>query len=167
MTILKPTLISLTNELIDLQKLLEESGGELPLELEIRMSEVLAEDSKKILSYTNVLNSYEQEIVYVKARIQEAKEYIQRLEKMQEKLLGIAKKAIDMRGGERLVGEMGRCIFLRKSTFVEVNCEATDLPIEAQRISVEPDKTVLKALLQEGAEIPGCRLVEKTNPVWK
>lgn len=162
----KPTLISITGELLDLQKVIEENGGELPLELETRMSEVLAEDKKKVLGYCNVLSSYDQEITFVKERVREAQEYIKRLERMQNKLLDIAKTAIHLRG-ERLEGEMGRIIYIKKSTSVEVNIEASDLPIEFQRINVEADKIALKTALQENVEIDGVKLVVKESCVWK
>lgn len=163
----KPTLISITGELLDLQRILEENSGELPVELEMKMSEVLAEDKKKVTAYTNVLSSYDQEITFVKERIREATEYIKRLERMQEKLLDIAHHAIDLRGGEALEGEMGRKIYLRKSTSVEVLAHPELLPIDCQRIKIEADKTAIKAKLLEGETVEGCKLIETQNIIWK
>lgn len=162
----KPTLISITGDVLDLQKILEENGGELPVELEMKMSEVLAEDKKKITAYTNILSSYDSEITFVQERVREAKEYIQRLEKMKDKLLEIAKYAIHLRG-ENLEGDYGRRIFLRKSTRVEVDVPPESLPPECTTLTITPNKIILKGLLQEGAQIEGVKLVESESVLWK
>ena len=60
-------------------------------------------------------------------------------------------------------------ISYRTSKSVEVEEEALhDLPAEYLRYKEpEPDKTAIKKALQEGAEIPGCRLVENTSIIIK
>jgi hypothetical protein len=54
----------------------------------------------------------------------------------------------------------------RKSESVEV---FGDVPQQYQRVKtvVEPDKTLIKQDLKAGAEIPGCRLIEKQNLLIK
>lgn len=163
---IKPTLISITNELVDLQKTLEDSGGELSLELELKMAEVLAQDLKKITSYTNVLNSYQMEIAFVQERIKDAQEYIKKLQRMQEKLLEIAGKAIEIRG-ENLEGDYGRKIYTRKSSYVDISVEPTELPIEYQKMTIEPNKALIKEKILAGEEVPGCQIKERTNINWK
>lgn len=52
----------------------------------------------------------------------------------------------------------------RKSTAVEVDDGAT-LPESLQRVTVTPDKKAIGDALKAGAEVPGCRLVERVNLV--
>ena len=58
-----------------------------------------------------------------------------------------------------------RCaVSFRKSETVEVN-DIAHIPAELMRVKTtyEPDKMTIKALLKDGKEIEGCRLVEKLN----
>lgn len=59
----------------------------------------------------------------------------------------------------------GRCaVSFRRSEQVEV-LDVDKIPLEylVETITVKPDKTTIKALLKEGREISGCRLVENLN----
>jgi hypothetical protein len=56
----------------------------------------------------------------------------------------------------------------RKSTAVEVDEGAADrLPSGLLRISVSPDKTAIRKVLDAGHEVEGCRLVQRTALVVK
>lgn len=58
-----------------------------------------------------------------------------------------------------------RCaVSFRKSERVEVD-DVDSLPAElkTQKITFDPDKKAIKALLKEGKEVSGCRLVESLN----
>lgn len=63
----------------------------------------------------------------------------------------------------------GRCaVTFRKSEQVEI-MDADKIPLEylVTNVEVKPDKKTIKALLKEGQEISGCRLVENLNPQIK
>lgn len=58
-----------------------------------------------------------------------------------------------------------RCaVSFRKSEKVEVD-DVDSLPAElkTQKVTFDPDKKAIKALLKEGKEVSGCRLVESLN----
>jgi hypothetical protein len=63
----------------------------------------------------------------------------------------------------------GRCaVTFRKSEQVEVlDVEKIPLKYLVETVEVKPDKKTIKALLKEGQEISGCRLVENLNPQIK
>ena len=66
-------------------------------------------------------------------------------------------------GGERF--STSKCaISFRKSTRLEV-LEPENLPkaLIVETISTKPDANAIKALLKNGMEVPGCRLVENLN----
>ena len=59
----------------------------------------------------------------------------------------------------------GRCaVSFRKSEQVEI-LDVEKIPLEylVETVEVKPDKKTIKALLKEGQEISGCRLVENLN----
>ena len=53
----------------------------------------------------------------------------------------------------------------RKSSSVEVFCDANDLPKEFKSVKVTEtaDKTAIKKALQSGEQIDGCAIIEKYN----
>ena len=53
----------------------------------------------------------------------------------------------------------------RRSTAVEIDCDASELPEDYCRIRCEADKAAIKAALAAGEEIKGARLVSRTNLV--
>lgn len=58
-----------------------------------------------------------------------------------------------------------RCaVSFRKSEKVEVD-DVDSLPAElkTQKVTFDPDKKAIKALLKEGKEVSGCRLIESLN----
>lgn len=55
----------------------------------------------------------------------------------------------------------------RNSTSCVVNIDATQLPVQFQKVKVEPDKTGLKEFIKAGNTIAGVELVNKKNMVIK
>lgn len=54
---------------------------------------------------------------------------------------------------------------IRRSSFVDVACDAESLPIEYQRrkVTVTADKTALKKALQDGERIPGVMMAKRES----
>lgn len=175
----KPTLISLSHELLDLTRqredILIEAQGLITVEneamiseLEFRIKSLLVQNKDKVTNYVGFLDSLEIEMAYCKQKVEEVQRYVKRLENTKEWLENTAKMVIESTG-KPLLGNFGNRISLRKSKSVQINCPVDSLPEEYKRIktTVEADKKSLKEDLEAGVEIEGVSIVEKSSVQWK
>jgi hypothetical protein len=66
--------------------------------------------------------------------------------------------------GEKVKTEYAT-VYRMKTSSVEVECEPEELPVAYQRITVEPNKTELKAAIKAGCYIENVSIVEKQSLV--
>lgn len=81
-------------------------------------------------------------------------------------MLEVAKSVI-VQTGNRLEGQMGSYISLRKSEQVKVNVDAELLPIEYTRIKLEPNKEKIKIDLKNGISLEFAELITNQSVTYK
>ena len=168
------SLYSLNAEFLELQNKLMIQEGELLPEQEAMIMANLTSTKDKVTDYCLLNASIDHECARVSEQIQQALAYVQKLQGVQKKISLVAMKVLESRNWEPLEGTVGHKISTRKSvsTFVEPgyhNQEGTKLPIELLRTktTMDPDLKLIKAKLEAGEVIEGCRLIEKRNISWK
>lgn len=91
-------------------------------------------------------------------------EQLEKRRKSKEKKMEYLKKMLaDNMNGQKF--STARCaVSFRKSTKLEVlNAEILPKALMVETIKTVPDANAIKALLKNGMEVPGCRLVENLN----
>jgi len=165
-----PSLFSIQSELISLSNQLDQclsEGLEIPIELEEAMSKALFAEGEKIAACCSWFDSVDAELELAELQVKKLREYKKQIEKRRDAILGVAKKAMIVRGIKSLDGEMGRKITLRKSEVVECNTPVEKLDFEYVRTKYEVDISKIKEALKKGESIEGCRLVENKTVSWK
>jgi len=162
----KQSLFNISEEIINVTRQIEDNFGEITQEQEVQLSLLLNESKDKVSSYIHFLKKIDAEKEFVKAQIQEASLYIKRLENTSNRMLEVAKSVI-VQTGNRLEGQMGSYISLRKSEQVKVNVDAELLPIEYTRIKLEPNKEKIKIDLKNGISLEFAELITNQSVTYK
>lgn len=161
----KPSLMAIDKDLSDLLIQIESSEGEITEEQELILSALIEQSQEKVSSYCIVLDRMENEVSFIKEQIKKANEYVSKIENSKKRLEDIALKIINKRGN-RLDGAGGRWINKRKSKSVEIE-NAENLNSYYLRMTVSPDKSLIKKDLEAGFVIEGCSLKENESLSWK
>lgn len=147
----------------EIERLIDEAidseTGEIKSETLLEAAGQLQLDRKeKILGMAAVCKSIRAEI---KAYDEEIKAMRRRKDARVNSLESLKSYMSDnMEAGEKL--KDGRVsIYWQTSTSVKLDVEASELPEEFQRVTVDANKTALKDFLQKGAEVPGASLETK------
>lgn len=165
----KNTLISLTNDtlqILDRIYELEQSGEDVPAELEEALSEALTSQAEKIDRCSRFVSFCKHQQNFLKEQKKKIEAEIKRLETHQEKIKFLAKRVMDMEETNQLRGMEGSLFYLSKSK----SCNVIDenlLPEEFITWEKKIDKRSLLEALKEGREVSGAKIEEKTNVVVK
>jgi hypothetical protein len=160
-----PSLFNIDNELQELINTIQIAEGEITEEQELKLGELIEASAEKVSSYCVVLDRMESEVDFVKDQIKKANEYISKIENSKSRLENIALKIIDKRG-EKLEGSGGRWLNTRKSKSVHIENESA-INSYYMRMTVSPDKTLIKKDLESGLVVEGCSLKENKSLNWK
>jgi hypothetical protein len=131
----------------------ESLEGELPGDLEAKLTAVISASAEKVSNYCLMMDHYDSQINFIDSKIKEANEYKAYLAKQIERMEVVALKVIKSRG-ERLTGTEGRWISTRKSSSVKI-IDPQAIPPDYVRIKIEPDKTAIKKAIDQGELVPG------------
>ena len=159
------SLISLNQEYINILHEIEQNDGLISNEIESNLIKNLNESKDKVSNYCLMLDAIDADIEFCKARINQAKEYVDRLEKKKESLKQIALSVVQSRN-EKLEGNDGRWIGRRKSTSVNI-IDESKIPSFYIKLKPELDKALIKQELSNGNFIEGAELVIKESLTWK
>lgn len=159
------SLIHLNNEYQELLVSIKQNDGEISPELELLLTKNLIESKEKVSNFCLILDAHDNEIEFVKIKISEAKNYIEQLEKIQNRLKSIALQVVESRGS-KLEGNFGRWINKRKSTSVNITDESK-VPAYYLKIKTEIDKALIKADLNNGVVVDGADILTKESLAWK
>lgn len=151
-----PSLIQLNQELIDIMREVETLEGELPGDLEAKLTALISASAEKVSNYCLMMDYYDAQIKLIESRVKEANEYKAYLAKQIERMEIVALKVIKSRG-ERLAGTEGRWISTRKSSSVKI-IDPGILPPDYVRIKIESDKTAIKKAIDQGELVPGAEI---------
>ena len=158
---MKKSLYQITEHHMEIESMLDASGGELTAEMEQLMTINENELKQKSLSYLEFIDDRESFI----QRIDDEIKRLQQLKKTNKNIVDRLKSgllnAVQM-FGEFTTGT--HKIGTRKSTSVHVE-NVDELPNEYKtvKITTTANKTDIKKALQNGVEIAGCELVETKN----
>lgn len=162
---IKPTLLQIDNELLELYQQIDEQSGLLSKEQEEHLEGLITSSKTKVYNYCAFLDHLDNEIDFVKKRIMLAQEYAAKLAKKKQKMLDFTKFIMERSEKTKLEGDMGRSLSLRKSKSVKIDIGIDHLPSQFVRIttSFEPDKKAIKEAIESGQSIEGCSLVENKS----
>lgn len=160
------SLLTIESDIKNLFRVIEDQEGLILPEQEELLKELLTSKESKVSSYVHILDKIDHEKEFVKAQIKKARDYIQKLEATQGKLLDIAKNVITDNKAS-LTGDMGNLIYLRKSKSVELLIDPNDVPIEYCRTKTEPDLTKIKKAIESGESIDFAVIKESESVNWK
>lgn len=163
------SLIAIDNEVRSLMAFIEDNDGEITEEMELRLEALALSEKDKVTKYCNYLDMLQNEVSFVKEKIEEASNYKTTLENRIERLLGLAKLVMERRQQTKIEGLLGKKLTLREYSSVEVNCPAEELPFDfvTEKTSYAPNKTAIKAALEKGEEIQGCKIQRRKLVTWK
>lgn len=148
----------------DLVRRVEETDGELTPELEEALEINQTDYLDKAEAYCVIIKEAQAEARALRdeevrlAALRHSKEAL--VEKLKARLLACVLE----RGSIKLPAFR---VYSSTSKSVEVSIPGDCLPLNCRRVTIEPDKAAIKSFLEKGEEIPGCKLVNKTNLVIK
>lgn len=158
------TLVEISREQIDLSDsiiLLAEAGQDVPIELLTRLTQIVSDSEDKITNWINFLGREDFEIEYLEKKIKEAQIELASMKSKQQRRMDLCKQAMYILNSKRIDGKFGKKMWLQTNSRVEVDVEASQLPIDLVRAKTtyEPNKIEIKDRLEKGEAIDGCRLV--------
>lgn len=159
------SLIQIHRDYLSILDQIKDNGGEITEQIETDLIKNLIQSKEKVSNYCLVLDKYESEISFMKAKVKEAVAFIDRLEKQKEHLERIALEVVKSKG-EKLEGENGNWINKRKSKSLEI-VDENSIPDFYKKISVSLDKASIKGAIAMGEEVPGAIIKENESLQWK
>jgi Siphovirus Gp157 len=162
-----PSLIQIESELSAINNDIMSNDGLINEVQEAQLKALLIMEKDKVDAYCMMLDRIESETTFVEQRIEEAKNYIKRLQSVKENMSRIALSGINQKG-EKLIGTTGRYMTTRKSKKVIVQDDTllTDEYLRTKHTQ-EADKVKIKEALEKGEAVPGCHLEENVSLQWK
>jgi hypothetical protein len=165
------TLIQITDELRELMFRRQEMidlGQEVDRDLEAKLNDLVRMESKKIDACVSFIRMAENQMSWLDAEIEHLKKQKQKYENSIDRVKEIAKFVMESNGITKMEGEKGHAFTLRKSESVLIT-DMSKIPEKLMRtkISQEPDKNAIKALIKCGDRIEGAVLVENYSVVVK
>lgn len=164
----KKSLFRLSNELLEIEQILVEQGGELTPELEAAHVKSLAESKQKVTDYCLFLDHIHHQKAFIMQQIENAESHIKRLEALELRLEGMSILALENSNKDKLEGFNGRFIGTRRSASVDIY-DDTLIPKDYVKIETKEkiSKEMIKEALDSGKEVPGARIIEKKNFRYK
>lgn len=129
-----------------------------------RINELLIEREQKLENITLWIKNLQADAQAFKA---EKEAFDKRQKATEKKISSLTKYLTDNLNGETF--STTKCaVSFRRSESVEVfSAEKVPKKFMLKKITIEPDKNAIKALLKNGHKVGGCRLIEKLNPQIK
>ena len=159
------TLYEINDEIVALENALFSSldvdTGEVDADIAKQLNEMQIIQQGKLNNICIVNEKIEDNVALAKAKMKNLKEYIEKQEKAQQRLLDYVSNNLEV--GKKY--DLGiHSISWRKSEAVEIENE-NDIPKEymTEKITLTPNKTKIKEAIKGGAEVKGCKLVERQN----
>lgn len=160
------SLIQIHQDYLDLINAIEDNDGEITPFIESKLTVNLVESQEKVSNYCLVLDSYENQIAFMKSKVKEAVLYIDRLEKQKKKLEEIAMSVVNAKE-QKLEGVGGRWINKRKTKALEIFDEHL-VPSIYIKITTSIDGTAIKNdIIKNGIAVEGCKIRENESLQWK
>lgn len=165
------TLMELTDEIKEMmfaRQYYVDQNLEVPKEVEERINDLMRFEGEKIDRCISFVKMSENQINWLDSEIEhlqkQKKKYTDAIDRMKD----IAKLVMEQNGILKMEGKKGHSFSLRKSESVEVT-ELSKLPesLIRQKISVEPDKALIKAVIKSGEKVEGAHIRENYSVVIK
>lgn len=160
---MKQSLFNITEEQRQLVAEIEAMDGELTIEMEEKLALNESNLRHKAVAYNEVITTKKAQTDMIKAEIKRLQSWAKRndniVNRLEENLLNAVKTFGEFEVGLTKFG-------VRKSTSTEVDADMVNaLPKEYKTVKVTeaPDKKAIKEALEQGIEIPGCRLSHNLN----
>jgi len=156
------SLFNIKEDAIRLYQQLEETGGELTPELETALAISKNELVDKSVSYVGLIKSIDGETEIVKNELKRIQAIIKRNDTIVSHLKDNLKNAMLAYDIDEIASPLIKINF-RSSKSLEIT-DIEKLPYNCIILEKKPiSKTELKARIEEGEVIPGCRIVENLN----
>ena len=159
------TLIQITDEIrqmvFERQRYIDE-GLPVPAEVESEFQELVKFGGEKIDRCVSFIKMSENQIAWLDSEIEHLKSQKKKFENAIDSMKDIAKHIMESNGITKMEGVRGHSFRLQRSESVDVK-SMNQIPEKylRKKISLEPDKNAIKAMLKDGEQIPGVEL--KTN----
>jgi regulator of replication initiation timing len=165
------TLIQITDELRQLMFERQEAidmGKDVSADLDKKLNDLVKMESQKIDACVSFVKMAENQITWLDAEIEHLKKQKQKYEKSIDEIKEIAKTIMLENGILKMEGRKGHSFTLRKNESVTVT-DLTRLPekLIRQKITIEPDKNAIKAVIKNGEHVQGAHLTETFSVVVK
>lgn len=158
---MKNSLYQIETKYIDLMSTIEDAEGEITEDMELQLSINESELKTKSIAYLQVIKTKESFNTLLDDEIKRLQALKKRSNNIVDKLKGSLLNAVKLFGEiETPLNKFG----IRKSSSVEV-LDVNELPKEYKVVKVteQADKKKIKEALQNGVEIKGCTILEKSN----
>ena len=158
-------LYEIAGDVLALEDLLLESGGEWTPEAEALYNEVEGSLESKVDGYAALIREWEADAEKWKAEEQRVAGHRKARENAAARLKARLLESLQQIGRDKVETPRFKIAVQRSAPSVEVLVEADALPMEYQRVIPESrvaDKKALLEALKSGAEIDGARLTEGT-----
>jgi len=157
----------ITADLIDLNTILDDCGGEIPPEAEGRLTAWMdalgAEEGRKLDGFVGWIKELEMQAAAARAEIEQWLMKARVREKRAAWLRDRLKAHLEATGRTRVETERGRVLAIQSNggAVPVVVDESADLPTEYARVTVTPDVDAIRKALVAGKELPFARLGER------
>ena len=162
----KKSLLAITAQANSIAERLIESGGEIDPELESALAVNQKDLAVKVDSYAIIMDRFDFEIDYLKAKAQEFTDAAKVLANAQDRIKSNLKQALSLMGETEIEGESYK--FKLSPSKPKLVIEESQLPQEfkMQDIKWVPDKAQIHDALTAGFNVPGAHL-EPVNQLRK
>ena len=161
--VVKKTLFNITEEFLQIEKALIESGGEIDENTEKTLAINKQDLYKKSEGYVSIINKIDAEVNYIDNEIKR----LQNLKKIRKNIIERLKASISNAMtifGIKIIELQLNKISFRKSKSVSISCDIQDLPDNCKIIKVEPiSKTEIRKMIESGTTIEGVEIIEKKS----
>ena len=141
----------------------EDDAEALTRELEV-ITDSFAVKSEAVIGF---MRGVEAEAAAFKAESARLADRAKSLQNNADRLKGYLETEFRRLGLPELMAGLNTLKFHPNPWAVEVSVEPESLPAKYQRVKVEADRTAIKADLQAGVDVPGCRLIQSERFVIK
>ena len=117
----------------------------------------------KVQASCMVIRNSGAEIDAIKAEVDRLNSRRKTIENRTSWLKGYMQENLESLGMDKIDTELFSVRIQANPPSVDVQCEATDLPVQYQRVKVEADKTAIKEALKAGETIDGCTLSQSKS----
>jgi len=138
---------------------LEENGGELTSELEAALIVHLGQVTQKVDNYALLMERVELDAQYLRQKAAAIESKARSLENLHKRLKDLVKQAMLQFDQNTLEGEHSKFVLVRSNPKLEINEELLPPRWLMEKISLVPDKEMIKEELAQGKTIPGARLL--------